>query len=269
MAAGAEHDHISRKRIVYALPETNQVIVRKDQEYARDGAGPLTMDLYYPPAVAPATSTPAVLFVTGYRDAGAARIFGCRLKEMGSYVSWAELVAASGLVGVTYANEDPVFDAHHVLEHVRRNAPELGIDANRLAIWSCSGNVPNALSLLMRRPAGVKCAALWYGYMLDTDAKTGVADAARQFGFVNPCSGKSVDDLPRDVPLFIVRAGRDEMPGLNDTIDLFVCAGLQHNLPITLVNRPDAPHAFDLFSDDQASRDIIAQGVEFLRSRLA
>jgi hypothetical protein len=50
----------------------------------------------------------------------------------------------------------------------------------------------------MRKDASayVRCAVLSYGYTLDADGATGVADAAGQFGFVNPCAGQSVEDLP-------------------------------------------------------------------------
>jgi hypothetical protein len=105
--------------------------------------------------------------------------------------------------------------------------------------------------------------------MLDFDGSSQVADAAARFGFVNPCAGKSVDDLPRDVPLFIARAGRDQMPGLNEAVDRFVVEALTRNLPITLVNHSAAPHAFDLFQDSEISREIIRQVLGFLRCYLA
>jgi acetyl esterase/lipase len=269
VAPATGEDHISKKRVVYTLPQMKDVILRSDLEYARGASAPLTMDLYYPPGAVTGTPAPAVLFVTGYRDAGAQKMLGCRFKEMGAYMSWAELAAASGIIGVTYANEEPVTDAQSVLQHLRRNGTASGIDVNRIAVWSCSGNVPNALSLLMSEPGGVKCGVLCYGYMLDTDTDTTVADVAGQFGFVNPIAGRSIDALPGHLPLFIVRAGRDEMPGLNGTIDRFVRHALERNFPITLVNVPDAPHAFDLFQDNESSRETIAQVLQFMRTQLA
>jgi acetyl esterase/lipase len=129
--------------------------------------------------------------------------------------------------------------------------------------------VPLALSLLMkegREP--LRCAALLYGYTLDLDGSTGVAEAARTRGFVNPCAGKSLDDLPPDVPLFIARAGADEMPGLNEALDRFLVKALGRNLPVTFVNHAAAPHAFDLFHDSETSREIIRQKLGFLRCHL-
>ena len=52
-----------------------------------------------------------------------------------------------------------------------------------------------------------------------------------------------------DVPLFVARAGRDEMPRLNETLDAFLTKAVARNLPITFANHPTGPHAFDLFDD--------------------
>ena len=104
--------------------------------------------------------------------------------------------------------------------------------------------------------------------MLDLDGATGVADAARAFGFVNPCAGRSFEDLRKDVPFFLARAGQDEMPRLNETLDRFVAGALGSNLPITLTNHATGPHAFDLFHDSAASREAVRQTLAFLRSHL-
>jgi hypothetical protein len=70
------------------------------------------------------------------------------------------------------------------------------------------------------------------------------------------------------VPLFIARAGQEQFPRLNDTIDAFVATALGSNLPLTLVNHPTGPHAFDLFDDSDASRAVIRQVLLFLQSTL-
>jgi len=263
------HD-VSTTRVVYTMSTANAVKIRRDQAYRPTEAGALAMDVYYPGDASDGASTPAVVFVTGFSDVGAARMFGCSMKDMGSYISWAQLVAASGMVAVTYTNREPATDVHAVLEHVRHHAATLNIDESRIGLWACSGNVPTALSVLMRKDASaqVKCAALSYGFMLDVDGGTGVADAARLFGFVNPCAGRSVEDLPHDVPLFLARAGLDQMPRLNETLDRFIARGLACNLPLTVVNHANGPHAFDLFHDSETSREVVRQILAFLRFNL-
>lgn len=270
MSQQTQQEAIARKRVVYTMPGVEAVTVRRDETYRVTDAGALTMDVYYPPGSTSGARLPAVVFVLGYNDAGAQRMLGCRFKEMGSFVSWAHLAAASGIVAITYTNREPLDDVNALLDHVRQNAASLGIDETRIGVWACSGHVPLTLSLLMQPGVGhhLKCAVLCYGYMLDVDGFTGVAQAARQFGFVTPPEGTSVDDLSRDVPLFVARAGQDQLPHLKEAMDRFVVKALGANLPLTFVNHADAPHAFDVFHDSDASREIIRQMLTFMRFHL-
>jgi hypothetical protein len=99
-------------------------------------------------------------------------MIGSRLKEMGQYISWGRLTAASGLVAITYETREPTVDIHELLAYVRQNVSSLGVDENRIGIWACSGNVPMALSVLMQETSdGLKCAVLYYGFMLDCERK--------------------------------------------------------------------------------------------------
>jgi len=237
---------MKEKTVLCTVPGMDDVRVERDVPYT----GELTMDVYRPGDGSPRA---AVVIVAGYPDAGFQRIVGCRFKEMGSSTSWARLIAASRLMAITYTNRDPVADVQTLLQHVRQS---LGIED--IGLWASSGNVPLALWLVLQR--AVKRAALCYGYTFD------VPDAARAFGFVNPADGKSVDDLPGDVPLFIARAGHDETPGLKETLDRFVAAAIAHILPVTFANHPEGPHAFDLLDDSATTRAIVRRVLTFLRS---
>jgi len=247
----------------------DDVRVLRDLEYHAADAGALTMDIYQPPDGHGEKPAPAVVIVAGYPDPGFEAVIGCKFKEMGSSVSWGRLMAASGLAAITYTNREPAADVHTLLRYIRRHAGELGIDANRIGLWASSGNVPLALSVLMREGVDfLRCAALCYGYTLDSGGSDAVAEAAGAWGFANPCAGKSVADLPRELPLFIARAGRDELPHLNETLDRFLSGVLSHNLPVTLVNHPVAPHAFDLLDDSETTREIVRQILAFMRFHL-
>lgn len=267
----SQQEQIAGKRVVYTVPGIDAVTVRRDEPYRTTDAEALTIDVYYPPGAARGMRLPAVIFVLGYNDAGAQKMFGCRFKEMGAFVSWAQLAAASGIAAITYSNAEPAADLLAVLDHVRRNAASWGVDEKRIGVWASSGHVPNALSLLLQGGVGddLKCAVLCYGYTLDLDGFTGVADAASLFRFVTPCAGKSVDDLRCDVPLLMARAGQDQLPRLNEAMDRFVTSAVRANLPLTFVNHPDGPHAFDLFHDSETSRGIVQQILAFMRCHLA
>jgi dienelactone hydrolase len=270
MTQETQRHEITKKGVVYQIPGMDEVTVRRGIEYRTADAEALTMDIYYPPDASSGIRLPAVIFAIGYSDLGAQAFLGCRFKEMESFISWGKLTAASGMLAITYATgKDPVVDIQSVLEYIRQHADSLGIDEKRVGLWACSGHVPLALSVLMNEDGNeVKCAVLCYGYLLDLEGATGVADAAKQFRFVNASEGKSVAELPKALPLCIVRAGQDQMPHLNESLDRFVAEALSCNLPITLVNYPAAPHAFDLHDDSEASREIIRQILAFMRFHL-
>ncbi len=269
MAQETPRDHIAKKHVVCEIPGVDAVTTRPDVTFGSRDGDFLTMDLYYPPHFKDGARLPAVVIVAGFPDLGFQKIVGCKFKEMGSSVSWARLMAASGMVAITYSNREPAADVHTVLQYVRKNDAALGIDESRIGLWASSGNVPLALSLLTQDSAApLKCAVLCYGYMLDLDGSTDVAEAAKTFGFANPCAGKSVGNLQHDIPLFLARAGNDQMPHLNETLDRFVVNALESDRPVTLVNYPSAPHAFDLFQDTETSREIVSQILAFLRFHL-
>jgi hypothetical protein len=269
MSEETRQNDISKKKVVYEMPGMDAVTIRQDVEYRKTDAGALTMDIYYPPDFKSGARTPAVVIVTGYPGLGFEKIIGCKFKEMGSTVSWGQLIAASGLVAIAYTNIEPAADLHALLDYVQQNSESLGIDETRIGLWSSSGNVPLALSvLILEAPEYLKCACMCYGYMLDLDGATSVAAMSKTFGFANPCAGSVVDDLPKHIPLFIARAGQDEIPHLNETLDRFLFKALTSNLPVTFVNHAAAPHAFDLMHDSEDSREIIKQILAFMKFHL-
>jgi hypothetical protein len=257
------------KPIVYRIPGGDGVRIQHDVAYRTTDAGALTLDLYHPPESPIGSRHAAVVLVLGYSDVGFEAFAGCKYKQADFSIGWGRLMAASGLVAIIYTNREPAADLRALLEYLRQNAAALGIDEHRMGVLAFSGNVPLALSVLMQDGGErLKCAVLQNGYMLDLDGATSVADAASQWKFVNASAGKSVDDLPPDLPLFIARAGQDTMPGLNEALDHFVAHALTRNLPLTVVNHRTGPHGFDIFDDSGTSREIIRQMLAFMRFHL-
>ena len=262
-------ESITQKQVIHRVRGVEAVRVRRDVPYGVTSSGTLAFDLYAPLGAEPPGRAPVVVIVGGYPDPGFKTMLGSRFKEMGQVTSWGRLIAASGIAAIAYANEEPGSDLHALLAHVHANAKELGLDPDRMGIFACSGNVPLALSLLLRGADEVpKCAALLYGFTLDLDGASAVADAAKQFGFANPAAGSGVEALARDVPLLLVRAGRDSTPGLNESLDRFVARALAANLPVAVANHAEGVHAFDLFDGGATSRAVIDQTLAFLRTHL-
>lgn len=248
------------KELVHTIAGAADVAVERDHVYPTE-QGPLGFDLYRPPhATAPC---PAVVFVTGLPDPGVVAMLGKPIKDWASYVGWARMVAASGIAAIAYTNRGAA-DGTALLRHVRANAGSLGLDPARIGIWACSGHVPTALGLIAReRPA---CAALLYGYTLDLDGATGVAEAAAQFHFAMP--PVSIDELPREMPMLVVRAERDALPGLAPALERFIAAARKRELPVTVVEHAEGPHAFDLVDDSPRTHEVIEEVLAFLRRTL-
>jgi hypothetical protein len=241
------HDLAARK-ILLQLP---------GMDAGADGQ-PLPLEIYRP---ANATSLmPAVVIVEGYPDPGFARFLGCRFMDMEWSIGLGQLIAASGLAAVTYANREPIADLDSLLDHLAANGAALGMDAGRPGLWATSGHGPLAVSRVHR----AACAVLSNPFTCDFTPATHVADAAAAFRFVAPAAR-----FPVDRPLFVIRSGQDEMPGLTESLDRFVAQALQLNAPLTVVNHPDAPHSFDLFHDSETTRHVLRAAFAFLRFHLA
>jgi len=256
--------HLREIPMVYPPPEPEQVTVVAGIEYAQAATGPLTLDLYAPVRTSP-VALPAIVLVAGYQDPGYEKLLGCRFKDMAMATSWARLVASFGMVAVTYGNSRPTEDLEALLRYVREHAAELGIDAERLALWGLSGNGALALATLASSPAGsFRCAVFSCPYLADLDGATHVADASRQWKFTYP-GGFRVENMPVDLPVFIARAGQEQDPGLNHAVDRLVAAMLASNRPVTCVNFAAAPHGFELFHDTLETREVIRQMMRFAR----
>jgi hypothetical protein len=259
---------IFTRRVCLRLDGMDTVEVQRDIAYGPADQA-LRFDLYAPPGETNGGPRPAVIVVAGYPETMKPRATPLAYKDIGWTVSMCQLIAVSGMVAIAYTNRDPAADLAALFEHIHEHAGSLQIDPARLGVIAVSGNVPTGLTAVMqdarRTPA---CAVFGYGCLLDLDGATDVADTARQFGFANPGAGRTFADLRRDVPMLITRAGRDQFPGMNASIDRFIRQGLIENLPITLVNHAEGAHAFDLFEDSRASRDVVRLTLRFLRQHL-
>jgi acetyl esterase/lipase len=171
------------------------------------------------------------------------------------------------MTAVIYGSSAPAEDVHAVLRYLRDNAGSLDIDEQRIGLFSMSGSVPVALAALMRDDT-LKCAVASCGYTFDVEGSTAFADGSREYGYVNATAGRSIKELPAHVPLFVVRAGLEQFPGVNAGLDQFAASALALNLPLTFVNHATGAHGFEYDEDSAVSRGIIQQMLAFLRLHL-
>jgi len=234
------------KRIVYRVDGMRDVRVRRDVVYKHDAGAELLMNIYAPAGLSGDARVPAVLFVHG----GPIAADYMPPTQWGVFVSYGELVAASGLVGVTFNHrlfaltdyERARSDVAAATEYVRSHAAELNVDADRIALWCFSGGGPLMTSMLRDRPDYVRCLLAFYAYLQPAEAQLRSKGAG--------------------LPIFIARAGLDQ-PLINETIDRFVQEALAGNAMLDCMNHPAGRHGFDILDDDERSREIIARAVAF------
>ncbi|GJM12224.1 MAG: hypothetical protein DHS20C12_06270 [Pseudohongiella sp.] len=245
--------------LVHQLPYAGSV--REGIDYGGDSR---VFDLYLPEQSD--SPPPVVVLVTGYPDPGFEARMGMKQMQIQAYKDWAKLLAASGMAAVIYSNVEPAEDIFAVLRALRMRAQELQIDGERIALWSCSGNVPNAIHAL-HGDSALRCGALLYGFMLDTDESSAIAETSQQFGFVDP--NKGMENFPENTPLLVIAAGQDEFSGLNASIDAFEAEAVARNSPVSVIRYAEGVHAFDILDDSRRSIEMIKLCVGFLRLRLS
>jgi dipeptidyl aminopeptidase/acylaminoacyl peptidase len=286
--AEAERPDFRALPLVYSRSGMSEVTRLSDIAYKRLGDGTeLKMDVYYPDTYDGQALLPVVLFVHGdgppemLRDA----------KDWACYVGWGELVASAGLVAVTFNHRstemlqkvyESAADVDDLIAYVRAHSHDLGIDAERLGIWTCSAGSYRGLRAALRgSPSYVRCAVSYYGVVDLKVFYAGIDDAQ------NPAGEQQEQSPPRPgeetfkefaattylrqnasvPPLLIVRAGLDD-PDLNAGIDKLVQAAIERNLDVDVLNHATGHHAFDMVDNNSRSREIIRATLEFLKTHL-
>ncbi|HEV8577668.1 MAG TPA: DUF4440 domain-containing protein [Thermoanaerobaculia bacterium] len=257
--------------VVYKVPGMDQVKVRKDLVYTETKDANVRMDVYTPPGLAAEEKWPAVVFIHG----GASTTY--QPKDWGIYQSWGRLVAASGMVGVTFTHRlgfpktailDGASDVADAIAYVRAHAAELGVDGDRLCLAAYSAGGPMLSPFLSDPPPYVRCLVAFYAFMdirqSEAHRQSETAETLDRFSPI-----VQIARAPARVPpLFLARAGQDQVPTLKDTIDRFVGEALKQNIPLTFANHPQGVHGFDNQNDDERSREIVRDAVEFMKGHL-
>lgn len=264
-------DELRSRRVAYHIPGMDRVNVTTNLTYKSVDGIQLTLDVYHPLDNQPVSQRPAVIFVHG--DAPV-----MDLKDWGQYVGWGQLVAASGLAGITFNHRssqrftklpEVASDVDDLIRYVRDNHETLKVDRDSVCIWTCSAGGPAALRAAIRGSGKfVRCIVALYTYLnlqhLRKDIAPAVSDdALREFSPLTYLRRN-----PQGIaPMFVVRAGLDR-PALNESSDQFVCEASRQNISIEFVNYPDGQHGFDTRDDNERSRAIIRRAIDFMKAHL-
>lgn len=258
--------------VVYRVAGMDKVKVKSNLKYTRVNNPNLLMDVYSPPNLAKGEKRPAVIFIHGAAGAEATP------KDWGIYASWGRLTGASDLIGVTFTHrlssrkislEDAANDLGAAIDYVRTNADSLGIDRDRLCLAAYSAAGALLAPAMRDKPEYVRCLVAFYAFMdISQSGNLFAANESKEvlqkFSPINYLA----KDADKIVPLFIARAGRDQVPTLADSIDRFTREALAKNIALTITNHPAGVHGFDNQTDDDRSREIIQSALAFMKSRL-
>lgn len=265
---------IIEARVVHTVPGMDAVETRRDLVYKTAGDASLLMDVYLPAGLAADERRGAVLFVHGgpLPPSGLPAGFP-KPKNWGTFVSYGELVAASGLVAATFnhrylslaALDESTADVAAAIDYVRAHAGELHVDPDRLALWVFSGAGPLLAPVLRERPAYVRCLVSFYS-VLDFAAFTamGLGEAPPEVVERYSSQAQLHDAAP---PILLARAGKDH-PATNQGIASFLAAAVEHGVAVDFYNHPQGMHGFDMLNDDERSREIVRLALAFVARHL-
>jgi dienelactone hydrolase len=268
-------DDFFAKRVVLELPGMDKVLVRRDLVYKSNPE--LRFDLYVPEGTASRDTIPLVVLVHGD---GPPELLA-NAKDLGAFESIGRLIAVSGLGAVAFTHRstelqtklpEAAQDVDDLVAHVRDHHNELHVDPDRLGLWVFSMGPPVGLRTVLRmHPPHIRCIVVYYGVMsllpLRNEIPPDVGDETlREYSPLELLMEDSETMVP---PVLIARAGLEERPWLNPTIDRFVAEALRRNLDIDVLNHPRGHHAFDVLDDDDRSRDILVRSLQFVGRHLS
>lgn len=220
-----------------------------------------------------ADPAPAVLFVPGD---GPEEVIA-NAKDWGQYVSWGRLAASRGLVAVTmnhrstnqYSDlEGAAQDVDAAVDWVRSSGVALGIDPERIAIWTCSAGGPMALRTVLRdRPSCVRALVALYSVLDLRGASEQFSPPVSEEVLAEFSPARYLELGGAFPPMFVVRAGRDR-EAINRSIERFVATAVESGVDLEYINYAGGQHAFDIRDDTARARAIIRRTLDFLSQAL-
>ena len=256
--------------VAFELPEMDNVIIKKDIPYEDVSGTSLKMDIYYPPKFDFQRKIPAIIIVLGYTDMAGQKLLGSKFKNYITFVSWCKIISASGMAAIVYETVNPEQDILSLANFLNSNKDKLLIDTERIGAFTLSAHTPTAINKVITSEYNIfKCAAIYYGFFLTSDFKylSQIDSISKNMGFMTPRLPDPIS-WKKNVPLMIVRAGKDNVPYINQSLESFYGKAINQNLPITIINYPDASHGFDFTNDDEITGQIINNTIEFLKFHL-
>jgi acetyl esterase/lipase len=256
--------------VVYKVEGMDKVKVFENLKYTKSDDANILMDVYQPPNLAKTEKRPAVIFIHG----------GVKTeytpKDWGFFTSWGRLIAASNFVGVTFTHrleypnkslENAAEDVREAIAYIRANADKYNVDRDRICLIAFSAGGPLLTMAMRGETPFVKCVVGFYSFLDIRESaykQTEDSAALNKFSAITYLE-TGAKNLP---PIFIARAGRDEIPTMNDSIDRFIKEAISKNIALNFANHPNGVHSFDNQTNDERSREIVREAIEFMKIHL-
>ena len=265
---------VATQRILYAVPGMEKIRAQKEITYKRVGDAELKMDVYRPHNPPRSARRPAILFIHG---GSLPPNLLTKPKEWGAFVSYGQLAAASGFVGITFNHRfygwdmkalvDSRSDVADAIAYIRGNAEQFGIDNDRICLWALSAGSLFLGPAITEAPSFIRCTIFYYPIMdlepLRKERPVITDEVTREFSPIYRLEGAG----KTFAPVFIARAGREE-PGLNVAVDSFIQRALSRKATLDFSNHPEGQHAFDVLDDNPRTREIIIRTLEFIKAHV-
>jgi acetyl esterase/lipase len=262
-------EDLARIPLIYTIPGMDRIESRKDIIYKRSGGRDLKMDVYLPTGGESGEKRPAVIFIHG---GPIPESMPLAPKDWGTNIRYGKLAAASGYVGITFNHRffgaerliDARGDVDDLIAFVRERAGLFRIDPDRLALWAFSGGGTFLSGALRENPSYIRCLLGFYTLM-DLRPMVSQVPAGFDVGILAESSPLAIlESGPESIPpVFIARAGLDN-EFLNGSIDRFAALAAERRFPARVLDHPQGVHGFDIFNDDDRTREIIRQALEFV-----
>ncbi len=253
--------------VVYRVPRMEQVTVRRGIVFDNTSATPLALDAYIPRGLRTGKRLPAIVFISGAEQ----------VRQWRWFITWGQLAAAHGIVGIVPDKRYPrgldgirtgFEDTEKLLAYLRTNSDRLGIDPQRICLWTFSaGGRLTSVGFNQSAPT-VRCLVSFYGVLDLSQEFAAIGDERERASLLKRYSPlhaleSTISSGGKAPPLLIARAGKDG-PFINNGIDKFAATALRSNVSLTVINYAEGDHGFDGLNDTPQSRAIIKAVLQFI-----
>ena len=259
--------YLKSAELKYPLPPEQAVQVDRDRTYKEVDGKRLLFDLYRPADAG--EPLPVVIMIHG----NGPQWMLDEAKDWGNFTGFGRAIAGRGHAAIAFNHRgssdlsglpEEASDVEAMVAYVRAHAVELGVDPERICLFSFSGGGAYVGWALRDRPAYLRGLVAYYS-VLDLESVEGMRSdsvSAEDWRAYSASSHLQPGGAPAP-RMLVARAGQDR-EDINRSIDVFVERARAAQLPIELLEHPEGRHGFDVLDEHPRTREIIARTLEFI-----